>query len=107
MAEYTLSLTGDVIQARLAAILTIQSQITDLIQAKDELYDGVGDLVTANGRRIEEINDLQSDVRYIRAAIDMIGPGSGGGTSLSIQALTQEAYDNLSTKDATTLYIII
>ena len=53
------------------------------------------------------IQNLQSDVRYIRAAIDMIGPGEGGGTGLSIQALTQEAYDDLEEKDATTLYIII
>ena len=52
------------------------------------------------------IQDLQTDVRYIRAAIDMTGPGEGGGTGLSIQALTQEAYDALETKNPTTLYMI-
>ena len=107
MEEYQLSLTGEVIQARLNAVLTLQANVTSLLSDATTLYNGVRDLITANGHRNQEIHDLQADVRYIRAAIDMIGPGEGGGTGLSIQAMTQEAYDELETKDATTLYIII
>lgn len=74
--------------------------------AIDELYTGVGNHNTSLGVHNVAIQNLQGDVAYLRAAISMID-GSGGGTGLSIQAMTQEAYDDLEEKDATTLYIII
>lgn len=117
MAQYTLSLTGEVIQARLNAIIIIQGQITDLIQAKDELYTGMGThsaALLAHSEALEGLNRVNArqdgDINALRVAISMIGPGEGGGTGLSIQAMTQEAYDDLvdgGTVDANTLYLII
>lgn len=114
MANYNLELTGDEIKTRLGMVSTHETAINNMSQtvaghstAIGQIYSGITDLNTANGQRIGEINDLQADVRYLRGAISMIGPGSGGGTGLSIVAKTQEEYDALVTKDANTLYIII
>lgn len=113
----------DILQERTEAIEGHTEAINDLQEVvgenglgkrMDDAETNIGNMHTDDIRQDEylalhntAIQNLQSDVRYIRAAIDMIGPGEGGGTDLSIQAMTQEAYDALETYDANTLYLII
>lgn len=127
--------SGGVVAGHTAAIDDLYDILQERTESIEEHTTAINDLqddVAAHGTRLDQaetnigqiheqdtaqdeylalhntaINDLQTDVRNMKAAISMIGPGSGGGTSLSIQAMTQEAYDELETKDATTLYIII